>query len=183
MDAGDYGKVNDYLPYSFFIHINSFIRGRGKWFVHAKDLLNMKPLMQFLVGIVVVLLRETIFTKKKWIQAVDMNHGLNSGGTEVVRAMEGLGKNGQGLVLSSSSIKEVHRAVEEVMMKEMDFTIINVRQNATWIDGVEIDAKKLLIYLVNHYGLSEKARTVGIEVSIMVDSAKLDDYWCHTTAG
>jgi hypothetical protein len=48
---------------------------------------------------------------------------------------------------------------------------------------MEIDAKKLLIYLVNHYGLSEKARTVGIEVSIMVDSAKLDDYWCHTTAG
>jgi hypothetical protein len=183
MDAGDYGKVNDYLPYSFFIHINSFIRGRGKWFVHAKDLLNVKQLMHLLVGIVVVLLCGTIFTKKKWAQAVDMNHGLNLGGIEVVRAMEGRGKNGQGLVWSSIRIKEVHRAVEEVMMKEMDFTIINVRHNDTWIDGVEIDAKKLLIYLVSHYGLSEKARTVGIEVSITVDSAKLDDSCCHTTAG
>jgi hypothetical protein len=58
-----------------------------------------------------------------------------------------------------------------------------VIHNDTWIDGVEIDAKKLLIYLVNHYGLSKKARTVGIEVSITVDSAKLDDYCCHRTSG
>jgi hypothetical protein len=65
----------------------------------------------------------------------------------------------------------------------MDFTIINARHNGIWIDGVEIDAKKIFIYLVNHYGLAKKAKTVGIEVSITVDSAKLDDYWCHTTAG
>jgi hypothetical protein len=58
----------------------------------------MKPLMHLLVGLVVVLLRETIFTKKKWSQAVDMNHGLNLGGIEVVHAMEGLGKNARGLV-------------------------------------------------------------------------------------
>jgi hypothetical protein len=31
IDAGDYGKVKEYLPHSFFIHINSFIRGRRKW--------------------------------------------------------------------------------------------------------------------------------------------------------
>jgi hypothetical protein len=36
---------------------------------------------------------------------------------------------------------------------------------------------------VNHYGLADKTRTVGIEVSITVDSAKLDDYCYHTTAG
>jgi hypothetical protein len=40
-----------------------------------------------------------------------------------------------------------------------------------------------LIYLVNQYGLFEKARTVGIKVSIMVGSAKLNDYYCHTTSG
>jgi hypothetical protein len=111
MYAGDYGKANDYLPYSFFIHINSFIRGRVKWFVHANDLLNIKPLSHLLVTLVVVFLRETIFTKKKWAQAVDMNHGLNLCGIEVVRAMEGLGKNGEGLVWSSRIIKEVHRVV------------------------------------------------------------------------
>jgi hypothetical protein len=98
----------------------------------------MKSLRHLLVGLVMVLLRKTIFTKK-WAQSVDMNHGLNIGGIEVVRAMEGLGKNGK---------------VEDVMMKEMDFTIINVRHNYAWIYGVEIDAKKLLIYLVNHYGRS-----------------------------
>jgi hypothetical protein len=80
MDDGDYGKANDYMPYSFFVHINSFFRGRGKWFAHAKDLLNMKPLRHFLVGHVVILLRETVFTKKKWTQAVDMNHGFDLGG-------------------------------------------------------------------------------------------------------
>jgi hypothetical protein len=48
---------------------------------------------------------------------------------------------------------------------------------------LEIDAKKLLIYLVNHYGLSEKVRMVGINVSIMVDSVELDAFCCHTTAG
>jgi hypothetical protein len=119
---------------------------------------------------------------KKLAQSVDMNYGLNLAVLEVVRVMEGLGKNGQGMFWSSSSIKEVHRAVEEVMMKEMDFTIITARHNDIWIDGVEIDVKKLLIYLVNRYGLSKKARTVGIEVTITVDSAKLDEYCYHTTS-
>jgi hypothetical protein len=77
----------------------------------------------------------------------------------------------------------MHRAFEDVMMKEMDLKPINVRHNDTWIDRVEIDAKKLLIYLVNHYGLAVKARTVCIEVSIAVDSTTLDDYCCHMIAG
>jgi hypothetical protein len=56
IDASDYGKVNYYVPYSCFMHTNAFIRGHGKWVVHAKDLLNMKPLRHLRVGLVVVIL-------------------------------------------------------------------------------------------------------------------------------
>jgi hypothetical protein len=40
-----------------------------------------------------------LYLRKKWAQAVDMNHGLNLGGIEVIREMEGTKKGGQGTVL------------------------------------------------------------------------------------
>jgi hypothetical protein len=85
----------------------------------------MKPLMHLLVGIFVVLLRETNFMKKKWAQVLDMSHGIDLAGVEAACAMEGLLDKGRhGLVWSSSSVKEVHRAVEDAMMNKMNFTII-----------------------------------------------------------
>jgi hypothetical protein len=53
----------------------------------------------------------------------------------------------------------------------------------TWIDGVELNITELFIYLIKHYGLEEKARTNGCEISITVDGAKLDDYCIHITCG
>jgi hypothetical protein len=79
-------------------------------------------------------------------------------------------------------IKDVNRAVENVMREELYFKIINVRHHDARVDGVEIDAKKLLIYLINQYGLAGKAWTVGVEVHIVVDSAKLDEDCCQIMA-
>jgi hypothetical protein len=65
---------------------------------HAKDILNMAPLCCLLIGFVIVLLRETMFMKKNWAQAVDMNHGLNLGGIEVIRSMEGMKNGAMGMI-------------------------------------------------------------------------------------
>jgi hypothetical protein len=51
---------------------------------HAKYVLNMAPLLHLLIGLMSVLPRATLFAKHKWAHAVDMNHGLNLGGTEVI---------------------------------------------------------------------------------------------------
>jgi hypothetical protein len=72
----------------------------------------MIPLRHLLLGLVIVFLRETMFTRKKWSQAVDMNHRLNLGGIEVILEMEGNKKGCMGIVWSSGMIKDVHRAVE-----------------------------------------------------------------------
>jgi hypothetical protein len=119
-----YGKAKKYCPNNFFQCINIFTHGRGKWIQHAKDLLHMIPLRHLLIGLVIVFLRETMFTRKKWSQAVDMNHGINLGWIEVIREMEGNKKGCMGLVWSSGTIKDFHRAVEREMMSKVSFKLI-----------------------------------------------------------
>jgi hypothetical protein len=63
------------------------------------------------------------------------------------------------------------------------FKLIGERHDDTWIDGVQLNVKDLLIYLIKHFGLEEKARASGCEIAITVDGAKLDDYYIHVTCG
>jgi hypothetical protein len=51
------------------------------------------------------------------------------------------------------------------------------------VDGVEIDPKKLIIYLVQSFGLEEKTKTEGVEMCITCYSTKLDEYLCNITGG
>jgi hypothetical protein len=50
-----------------------------------------------------------------------MNHGLNLGGIEVIRNMEGTKKGSIGLVRSSGTGKDVYRAVEREMKPKVSF--------------------------------------------------------------
>jgi hypothetical protein len=110
--ADMYGKAKKYRPNNSFQYINIFTPGRGKWIQHAKDLLHISPLRHLVIGLMILFMREIMFTRKKWVQAVDMNHGLNLVGIEVIREIEGNKKGCMGLVWSSSMIKDIHRAVE-----------------------------------------------------------------------
>jgi hypothetical protein len=74
-----YRKARTYVSHNVFVHLNKFIRDRGKLRQHAKDLLNMRPLIRLIIVLAVALLRETLFTQKKWERAVDMHHALNLG--------------------------------------------------------------------------------------------------------
>jgi hypothetical protein len=79
--------------------------------------------------------------------------------------------------------KDVHRAAEREMMSKVSFKLIGGAHQDVWVDGVGLDVKELLIYIIKHYGLEAKARATGCEISITVDSAKLEDYCCHITCG
>jgi hypothetical protein len=57
--------MNKYSATKLFQHLNSFCKGRGKWVQHAKAVLNMAPLRCLLIGFVIVLGCETLFTKTK----------------------------------------------------------------------------------------------------------------------
>jgi hypothetical protein len=87
-----WAKMKQYSPTELYRYINAFCKGRGKWAQHAKHISNMTRLRYLLIGFVVVFLGETLFTRKNGAQAVDMNHGLNLGGIEVIRNMEGTKK-------------------------------------------------------------------------------------------
>jgi hypothetical protein len=90
-------KMKRYIPTKLFRYINAFCKGRGKWAQHVKDILNMTPLRYLLIGFVIVFLRDSLFTKI-WAHAIDMNHGLNLVGIEVIRNMEGTKKGAMALV-------------------------------------------------------------------------------------
>jgi hypothetical protein len=124
----------------------------------------MSTLRYLLIGFVVVFLRETLFTTKKSAQAVDMNHGLKLGGIEVIRNMEGTKKGSMGLVWSSGTVKYIHRAVELEMQTKVAFKLIGERHDDIWIDAAQLSVKELLIYLIKHFGLEEKARASGCEL-------------------
>jgi hypothetical protein len=51
------------------------------------------------------------------------------------------------------------------------------------IEGVQLDVKEVLIYLIKHFGLEEKARVSGCAIAITVDGAKLDKYCIQVTCG
>jgi hypothetical protein len=112
-----------------------------------------------------------------------MNHGLNLGGIEAIRNMEGTKKGAMGLVLSSGTGNDVHRAVEREMHTKVAFKLIGERHDNMCTDGVQLNVKELLIYLIKHFGLEEKARASGCEIAITVDGAKLDEYCIHVTCG
>jgi hypothetical protein len=143
----------------------------------------MIPLQHLLIGFVIVFMRDTMFTKKKWDQAVDMNHGLNLRGIEVIREIEGNKKGYMGLVWSSGTIKDVNRAVERELMSKVSFKLISEAHQDVWVDVVELNVKELLLYIIKHYGLEANARATCCDISITVDGAKLDDYCCHIICG
>jgi hypothetical protein len=88
-----------------------------------------------------------------------------------------------GLVWSTGTVKDVHRAVELEMKTKASFKLIGERHEYMCIDGVQLDFNELLIYLIKHFGLEEKVHTRGCEIAITVDGAKLDDYCIHVTCG
>jgi hypothetical protein len=55
-----------------------------------------------------------------------------------------------GLVWLSGTIKDVHRAVEKEIISKVSFKRIGEANQGMWVDGVEIDVKELLIYLIKH---------------------------------
>jgi hypothetical protein len=61
------------------------------------------------------------------------------------------------MVWSYGTVQDVHRAVEREMKTHISFKLIGERFDDTWIDGVELNLNELLIYLIKHYGLEEKA--------------------------
>jgi hypothetical protein len=67
--------------------------------------------------------------------------------------------------------------------KKVSFKLVVEHHEDTWIDGVQLDVKELLIYLIKHFGLGEKARASGCEIATTVDGANLDDYYIHVTCG
>jgi hypothetical protein len=58
-----------------------------------------------------------------------------------------------GLVWSSGTVKYFNRVVEREMKTKVSFQLIGERHDDMWIDGLEINLKDLLIYLIKHRGL------------------------------
>jgi hypothetical protein len=56
-----------------------------------------------------------------------------------------------GLVWSSSTVKDVHRVVEREIQTKVWFKLIGKRHEDIWIDGVQLDVKELLIYLIKNF--------------------------------
>jgi hypothetical protein len=98
-----------------------------------------------------------------------MNHGLNLGGIEVIRNMKGTKKGAMELVWSSGTVKDDHRTVDQEMKTKVAFKLIGEHHDGMSIDGVQLNIKELLIYLIRKNGFKEKARASVYEIAITVD--------------
>jgi hypothetical protein len=56
-----------------------------------------------------------------------MNHGINLDGIEMISSMEETKKGAMGLVWSSSTVKDVYRAMERDMQMKVSFKLIGER--------------------------------------------------------
>jgi hypothetical protein len=62
------------------------------------------------------------------------------------------------------------------MKDEISFKLIRDRNaKGQIVDGIRFNTKKILTYLVQHFGLSEEAKVCQVEIDLTVDVSPLDD--------
>jgi hypothetical protein len=111
-------------------------------------------------------IRHNSYTVNSMACVVDIHLGFNLCDIDVIRIVEPAYLGTERIMGSSLSVKRIYREVEKDMNLEIDFTLICERkEKGQIIDGVKLDTKDLFLYLINHFGLSEKAKTGMVEIA------------------
>jgi hypothetical protein len=79
--------------------------------------------------------------------------------------VEGTKKGAMGLVWSLGTVKDIHRAVEREIKSKVSFKLIGERHEDMWIDGVQLNVKEVLIYLITK--LDWKKMRVQVVVKLL----------------
>jgi hypothetical protein len=89
----------------------------------------------------------------------------------------------QKMVWSSGSIKRIHRSVELKMQEIVQMTLINEIHDGESVDGIQSDEEAVFRFIIEKFGLSEKANNGTVDIALTIGGAKLKCKLCHDTIG
>jgi hypothetical protein len=101
----------------------------------------------------------------------------------VLRISEVGALNTQKLMWSSRSVEACYREIESTMSKEIPMMEIKQMMDGKLVEGVKFNTKKLVAYLVRHFGLEQYATYGTVEMTITVNAAKLEENATHVMIG
>jgi hypothetical protein len=87
------------------------------------------------------------------------------------------------MVWSSGTINNVHRQVEADMRQTIPMTLIDEMHDGEHVGGMKFDVAAIFEYVIEKFGLSEKAKNGTLTIAITTDGAKLEGKLCHVTIG
>jgi hypothetical protein len=93
-------------------------------------------------------------------------------------------KNTQdGAVKWERSIKRIHRSVELEMQEIIPITLSNEIHDGESVDGTQFDEEAVFRFIIEKFGLGQKAKNGTVEIALTIDGAKLEGKLCHVTIG
>lgn len=128
------------------------------------------------------ILRDETFSAFEFARLLDMNGGsLNLSNVELVRSLETKGgKYIHGTVMpSASSIQRIFKMVERIGEEEIPFQLLNLEQG----EAICFDEEKVLVLLINAYGLHGIAIERAIRIAQSLDGANLTKHFTHVMGG
>jgi hypothetical protein len=161
---------------SLFQKLNGWAIEQGERKRMARQLFQIEILRPHFIKMSFNNIRQNTYTPKSIARVMDLHQGFNLCGLDAFRFVEPAYVGPERLLWSLSSVKKVYGEIEKDMKQEIFFTLIRARnEKGQIVDGIKVNTKDLFVYLVNHFGLSEKAKTGNIEIAITADGAPLDD--------
>jgi hypothetical protein len=73
--------------------------------------------------------------------------------------------------------------VELEMQEIIPMTLINEIRDGESVDGIRFDEESVFRFIIEKFGLSEKAKNGTVEIALTIDGAKLEGKLCHATMG
>jgi hypothetical protein len=120
-------------------------------------------------------IRAYVYRASNMAYVTYMHNGLNLMGIDNIRKIQYGKKHTQKLFWSSSEVKRVQRKAEQDMQEVVSFTVNKERNEDALVDGVFFNMRAIFEYLIEPFSLSEDAEHRNVEISVTVDSARLDE--------
>jgi hypothetical protein len=159
---------------TLFQRLRGSLPGRKKWKNTARKLFGMKCLKHFLIMLNAKHIHDEVYSNTKLAEATDRVPGFSLHCVKGFRSIQNGKKGTQKMVWSSGSIKRINRSVELEMQEIMSMALINEVHDGESVDGIQFDEEAVFRFIIEKFGLSQKAKYGTAEIALTIDGAKLE---------
>jgi hypothetical protein len=167
---------------TIFQRLHGYLPARKKWKSTSTTLFGLKYLKHFLIMLTVKHSRDEVYMKTNLAEATYRVPGFSLCCVEGFCSIQ-TEKGTQKMVWSSGSIKWIHHSMELEMQEIYPMTLINEIHDRESVDGIEFDEEVVFRYIIEKFGLSEKAKHGTVEIALTINGAKLEGKFCYVMIG